>query len=390
MLEQCWKSLGVEGRITISLYGTYVEPARGGRAARADPRGDPLRRPGGRGSRGAQARRGVRADRAESRQGPPGSASLSARGTGTALAGLFLAALALRPQIVGVGPLIERDPGRPRRLARARRPARDDPRALHGALRAGRRVPRGAARHAARDDDRPRADRPLRGLRAQSCRAPGSSSCSRGPSGSGWGSGTPSRRSSCGRRCPSARRPGPASTRPGSSSARPSAAALAVPLAARARRLARRADRALGRARASSRSHGSCSSGAARRHERPSRARPAAPLALAHGVAARRRSSARWRRRTTASTRGCPTRTASAAGATSRPGILLAAMNLTAIPASFLVPWLSDRHGGRRPWLSAMSLVFVTGGVGLVALPGARATSGRSSPGSRRAGCSRS
>ena len=27
-------------------------------------------------------------------------------------------------------------------------------------------------------------------------------------------------------------------------------------------------------------------------------------------------------------------------------GILLAGMNLTAIPASFLVPWLSDRHGG--------------------------------------------
>ena len=27
ILEQCWKSLGVEGRITISLYGTYVEPA---------------------------------------------------------------------------------------------------------------------------------------------------------------------------------------------------------------------------------------------------------------------------------------------------------------------------------------------------------------------------
>ena len=34
-------------------------------------------------------------------------------------------------------------------------------------------------------------------------------------------------------------------------------------------------------------------------------------------------------------------------------GVLLAAMNLTAIPASFLVPWLSDRHGGRRPWLAA-------------------------------------
>ena len=26
VLEQCWKSLGVEGRITISIYGTYVEP----------------------------------------------------------------------------------------------------------------------------------------------------------------------------------------------------------------------------------------------------------------------------------------------------------------------------------------------------------------------------
>jgi MFS transporter, CP family, cyanate transporter len=52
-------------------------------------------------------------------------------------------------------------------------------------------------------------------------------------------------------------------------------------------------------------------------------------------------------------------------------GILLAAMSLTAIPASFVVPWLSDRHGGRRPWLTAMSLVFVTGAVGLVALPAA-------------------
>ena len=26
MLEQCWKSLGVESRITISLYGTYMDP----------------------------------------------------------------------------------------------------------------------------------------------------------------------------------------------------------------------------------------------------------------------------------------------------------------------------------------------------------------------------
>ena len=52
-------------------------------------------------------------------------------------------------------------------------------------------------------------------------------------------------------------------------------------------------------------------------------------------------------------------------------GLLLAAMNLTAIPASFLVPWLSERHGGRLPWLGAMSLVFVTGGIGLVAFPAA-------------------
>jgi DNA-binding GntR family transcriptional regulator len=27
VLEQCWKSLGVESRITISLYGTYMEPS---------------------------------------------------------------------------------------------------------------------------------------------------------------------------------------------------------------------------------------------------------------------------------------------------------------------------------------------------------------------------
>lgn len=50
-------------------------------------------------------------------------------------------------------------------------------------------------------------------------------------------------------------------------------------------------------------------------------------------------------------------------------GILLAGMNLTAIPASFVVPYLSDRRGGRKPWLVGMSIVFVTGAVGLVALP---------------------
>ena len=28
VLEQCWKSLGVESRITVSLYGTYMDPTQ--------------------------------------------------------------------------------------------------------------------------------------------------------------------------------------------------------------------------------------------------------------------------------------------------------------------------------------------------------------------------
>jgi len=55
----------------------------------------------------------------------------------------------------------------------------------------------------------------------------------------------------------------------------------------------------------------------------------------------------------------------------SSAGLLVAAMNLTAIPASFVIPWLSDRRGGRQPWLLALSLVFATGAVGLVVAPGA-------------------
>jgi MFS transporter, CP family, cyanate transporter len=50
-------------------------------------------------------------------------------------------------------------------------------------------------------------------------------------------------------------------------------------------------------------------------------------------------------------------------------GLLLAAMNLTAIATSFAVPWLSDRRGGRLPWLLAMSIVFTVGALGLVAVP---------------------
>lgn len=51
-------------------------------------------------------------------------------------------------------------------------------------------------------------------------------------------------------------------------------------------------------------------------------------------------------------------------------GLLLAMMNLTAIPASFVVPWLSERVGRRRPFMIAMSLGFGAGALGLVALPG--------------------
>jgi CP family cyanate transporter-like MFS transporter len=52
-------------------------------------------------------------------------------------------------------------------------------------------------------------------------------------------------------------------------------------------------------------------------------------------------------------------------------GLLLAAMNLTAIPCSFLIPWLSDRHGGRRPWLVGVTGFFAAGAIGLVAFPAA-------------------
>jgi CP family cyanate transporter-like MFS transporter len=52
-------------------------------------------------------------------------------------------------------------------------------------------------------------------------------------------------------------------------------------------------------------------------------------------------------------------------------GALLAMMNLTAIPSSFVVPWLSDRRGGRRPYLLVMSVVFTVAAAGLVLVPAA-------------------
>ena len=52
-------------------------------------------------------------------------------------------------------------------------------------------------------------------------------------------------------------------------------------------------------------------------------------------------------------------------------GGLVAALSVTAIPASFVLPWLSDRRGGRRPWLLGCSAVFALGTAALILLPGA-------------------
>jgi CP family cyanate transporter-like MFS transporter len=50
-------------------------------------------------------------------------------------------------------------------------------------------------------------------------------------------------------------------------------------------------------------------------------------------------------------------------------GVLVALMNIAAIPCSFLIPWLSERYGGRVRWLLIMSVVFLIGAVGLVEIP---------------------
>jgi MFS transporter, CP family, cyanate transporter len=51
-------------------------------------------------------------------------------------------------------------------------------------------------------------------------------------------------------------------------------------------------------------------------------------------------------------------------------GGLVAALSVTAIPASFALPWLSDRHGGRRPWLLGCAIGFALGTLALILLPG--------------------
>jgi len=54
---------------------------------------------------------------------------------------------------------------------------------------------------------------------------------------------------------------------------------------------------------------------------------------------------------------------------TQSAGSLLAVLNLVAIPAAFVVPWLSDRVWTRRTWLLAMATAFVVGAFGIVLAP---------------------
>jgi CP family cyanate transporter-like MFS transporter len=54
---------------------------------------------------------------------------------------------------------------------------------------------------------------------------------------------------------------------------------------------------------------------------------------------------------------------------TQTAGSLLAVLNLVAIPAAFVVPWLSDRVWTRRHWLLAMATMFVIGTAGVVVAP---------------------
>jgi MFS transporter, CP family, cyanate transporter len=52
-------------------------------------------------------------------------------------------------------------------------------------------------------------------------------------------------------------------------------------------------------------------------------------------------------------------------------GWLFAVMNIAAIPGAFLVPWLSDHVGGRKPWLVATTAGYFASLLGFVAVPGA-------------------
>lgn len=51
-------------------------------------------------------------------------------------------------------------------------------------------------------------------------------------------------------------------------------------------------------------------------------------------------------------------------------GGLIAVLNIASLPSSVLVPWLSDRHGSRRPFMIGLGVMLVTGVAGLVLFPG--------------------
>ena len=52
-------------------------------------------------------------------------------------------------------------------------------------------------------------------------------------------------------------------------------------------------------------------------------------------------------------------------------GALLAVMGLSTVPGGLLVPWLADRFGTRRQWLVTMTCAVTVATFGLAALPGA-------------------
>ncbi len=51
-------------------------------------------------------------------------------------------------------------------------------------------------------------------------------------------------------------------------------------------------------------------------------------------------------------------------------GGLIAVLNLATLPSSLLVPWLADRHGSRRGIMIGLGVMLVTGVAGLVLFPG--------------------
>ena len=52
-------------------------------------------------------------------------------------------------------------------------------------------------------------------------------------------------------------------------------------------------------------------------------------------------------------------------------GWLFAVLNIAGIQGTFLIPWVSDHVGGRRPWLIATGVAYLVASFGLVELPDA-------------------